>query len=62
MVSCSGCGMEWLSNNECGKSVAKGVFNNELLQTQSWHVWAHLDKSDPHLWKKIKCVKVILLN
>lgn len=59
MVSCSRCGMEWLSNNECGKSMAKGVFNHELLQSQSWHIWAHLDKRDPHIWTKMKSVKVI---
>lgn len=55
MVSCSGSGMEWLSNNECGKSMAKGVFNNELLPSQSWHIWANLDKSDPRLWKIEMC-------
>lgn len=31
--------------------MAAGVFKNKLSQSQSWHVWGHLDKSDPQLFK-----------
>lgn len=30
--------------------MADGVRKNKLSQSQSWHVWGNLDRSDPQLF------------
>lgn len=35
--------------------MAAGVQKNKLSQSQPWHVWGNLDRSDPELFNIKKC-------